>query len=159
MDWQRFLELMRQLNLAEVDYVVIGAVALAIHGHPRGTRDVDFFVRPDPENIARLRRALRALWDDPHIEEITAEDLCGDYPAVAYGPPDDSLPMDILTRLGEAFAFSDLEIEVLYVDDVPVRVATPRTLYRMKKDTVRMQDHADADWLRRRFRLEDNECP
>ena len=38
---------------------------------------------------------------------------------------------------------------------VPVRVATPRMLYRMKRDTVRPQDRLDAEQLRREFKLED----
>jgi hypothetical protein len=63
-----------------------------------------------------LRDALSAVWQDPHIEEITAEDLCGKYPAVAYGPPDDTLPIYVLTRLGEAFSFEGLESQVREVD-------------------------------------------
>ncbi len=153
MQWSRFIELVAALNEQGVDYVVVGAVALALHGHPRGTRDLDLFVRPEPENIEKLRRALTAIWNDPAIEEITSEDLCGDYPAVAYGPPDDSLPMDILTKLGEAFAFDDLEAQLIEVDGEAIRVATPATLHRMKKNTVRLQDRADAEWLKDRFGL------
>lgn len=155
--WERFLEVISALNEKEVDYLVVGAVALGLHGHPRGTRDLDLFVRPTADNVARLQEALRAVWADPSIDEITAEDLCGAYPALAYGPPDDSLPMDILTRLGEAFTFNDLEMTVVEVDGVSVRVATPETLHRMKKDTVRAQDHADAQWLKERYDLEDDE--
>lgn len=154
--WQRLIELIRALNEQRVDYVVVGAVALGLHGHPRGTRGLDLFVRPDPENIARLRAAMRQVWDDPSIDEITADDLCGDYPAIAYGPPDDSLPMDILTRLSSAFGFEDLESERRKVEGVEIQVATPQTLYRMKKDTVRPQDSADAAWLKSAFGLEEN---
>jgi hypothetical protein len=111
--------------------------------------------RPDPDNVERLRTALRALWSDPSIDEITAEDLCGDYPAVRYGPPEGTLYLDILTRLGEATAFSDLEAEEREVEGVRVRVATPRTPYRMKRGTVRPIDHADAAALRAAFDLED----
>lgn len=49
------------------------------------------------------------VFHDPQIEQIRTEDLLGDYPSVRYAPPDESFYMDILTRLGEAFAFSDLE--------------------------------------------------
>jgi hypothetical protein len=58
--------------------------------------------------------------------------------------------IDILARLGEAFRYADLECEVLRVEGVTVRVATPRTLYRMKKDTVRPQDRLDAEVLKER---------
>jgi len=62
---------------------------------------------------------------------------------------------DILTRLGEAFAYRDLEWSTLDFAGTPARVVTPQTLYRMKKDTVRLKDRADAEALRRRFGLED----
>lgn len=63
------------------------------------------------ESEARLRAALRAVFDDPHIDEITAEDLLGDYPAIQNVPPEGSFHIDILTRLGEAFRFDELDSE------------------------------------------------
>jgi hypothetical protein len=149
------LRVIASLNQEGVDYVVVGGVAVNLHGLLRSTEDLDVFVRPDPENVARLREALKRVWQDPDIDQITAEDLCGDYPAVRYGPPEGTLYLDILTRLGEATSFADLEVEVKEVAGVPVRVATPRTLYRMKKDTVRPIDHSDAHALRVAFKLED----
>jgi hypothetical protein len=151
------LRVISSLNEAEVDYAVVGGVAMNLHGLVRATEDLDLFIRPEPENIERLRQALRALWPDPSIEDITAEDLCGDYPAVRYGPPEGTLYLDILTRLGEATLFSDLEVEEREIAGVRVRVATPRTLYRMKKGTVRPIDHADAAALRAAFELDDEE--
>lgn len=137
-----------------VRYVLIGSMAMAAQGLIRATRDMDFFVSPDEENVARLRRALKALFDDdPNVDEITAADLAGDYPAVEYTPPRGDYSLDILARLGEAFRFDELESEVVLVDGVRVRVATPRMLYRMKKDTVRPQDRLDAQALRERFGL------
>lgn len=126
-----------------------------LHGLLRATEDLDVFVRPDPQNIERRRNALRDVWDDPSIDEITAEDLCGDYPAVRYGPPEGDLYLDILTRLGEATAYVDLEFETKVVDEIAVRVATPRTLYDMKKGTVRPIDHADARALRAAFKFDE----
>ena len=138
------LRVIASLNEARVEYVIVGGVALNVHGLVRATEDLDLFVRPEPENIERLRSALRTVWADPEIDEITADDLCGDYPAVRYGPPEGTLYLDILTRLGEATLFSDLEVEHKEIEGVRVCVATPKTLYRMKKDTVRPIDHVDA---------------
>jgi hypothetical protein len=149
------LRVISSLNEAGVDYVVIGGVAMNLHGLVRATEDLDVFIRPDPENVERLRRALRTLWADPSIDEITAEDLCGDYPAVRYGPPAGTLYLDILTRLGDTTRFTDLEAEERETEGVRVRVATPATLYRMKRDTVRPIDHADAAALRSAFGLEE----
>ena len=50
---------------------------------------MDIFVCPAPANIERLKQALHSVWDDPDIEQITAEDLAGEYPTVRYVPPDE----------------------------------------------------------------------
>ena len=63
--------------------------------------------------------------------------------------------IDILSRLGDAFAFDDLHSREYDYGDVRVVVATPETLYAMKRDTVRLQDKADAQRLRRKFGLKD----
>jgi len=68
-------------------------------------------------------------------------------------PPGCDFWIKILARLGEAFRFSNVESEECMIKGVPVRVATPRMLYRMKKDTVRPQDRLDAEALRQRFSL------
>lgn len=138
----------------KVEYVLIGALALDVHGIGRLTEDVDLFVRPTPQNIDRLRRALRRVWQDPSIDEITATDLAGEFPAIQYVAPDGTT-LDILSRLGEAFGYDDLEATVHVYGDVPVNVATPQTLYRMKRDTVRLRDKADAQVLKEKFNLKD----
>jgi hypothetical protein len=137
-----------------VAYAVFGAVAMNLHGLVRATQDLDVFVEPEAANIERLKLALRDVIDDPAIEEISASDLLGDYPAVQYTPPDGAFQIDILTRLGEAFAFGDLQCQRVPFEDLVVTVVTPRTLYEMKKDTVRGKDRIDAAWLRERFGLE-----
>jgi hypothetical protein len=98
---------------------------------------------------------LRELYEDPALDGIRSEDLAGDYPAIQYVPPAGEFWIDILARLGDAFAFSDLESEVVEVEGVRIRVATPRMLYLMKKGTVRTQDRLDAEMLKTRFGLED----
>lgn len=156
MDFEKFLELLRALETAQVAYVLVGAVALGVHGIIRTTEDVDFFVRPDAQNIERLRRALRAVWNDPQIAEITEDDLAGDYPTIRYGPPGEGFVIDLLARLGTELTFDDLEAQTIVVEGVPVRVATPRTLYRMKKGTMRPIDRADAAALREKFGIKED---
>jgi len=137
-----------------VRYLVFGAVALNLLGLARATEDLDIFIAPERENVERLKAALRSVFADPSIEEISADELLGDYPAVQYVPPEGDFHLDILTRLSEAFRFTDLEAIRVDLDGQPVWVASPRTLYRMKKDTVRAKDRGDAELLRRRFNLE-----
>ena len=149
---QRVLE---ALEREHVQYAVFGAVALALHGLPRATEDLDLFIAPDRDNIERLKSALRSVFHDPHIDEITADHLLGEYPAMQYGPPEGPFHIDLLTRLGELFDFASLETERIDFGGVTVSVVTPAMLYRMKKHTVRPKDHVDADRIARRFGLEE----
>jgi hypothetical protein len=127
-----------------VVYAIFGVVAMTLHGLVRTTEGLDLFVRPKAENIEGLRLALHDVFDDVQIDQITTADLLGDYPSIRYTPPDGTLYIDILTRLGDAFTFDDLDVERLPVEDIHATVVTPRTLYRMKKDTLRLKDRADA---------------
>jgi len=156
MDYDKTREVLAALERQGVRYVIIGAVALNLQGLARATEDLDIFVEPDVDNIDRLRAALKSVFDDPHVDEITAEDLLGDYPAVQYIPPQGSFHIDILTRLGEAFSFEDLDSERVDFDGLQVTVVTPETLYRMKKGTVRLRDKGDAERIRQRFGFEED---
>jgi len=150
------LRVLRAFEEAGLEYVLIGAAAMGFHGLVRATEDLDLFVQATSENVERLRCALRHAFDnDPNVEEISSTDLLGDYPAVRYYPPCGDLYLDILTRLGEAASFETVESEVKEVEGVHVRVATPRALYRLKRDTVRPLDRADAEALRRAFELDE----
>ena len=151
MDRDELLGLLRALEAAAVDYVLIGATAMGLHGVVRATEDVDMLVRAAPENIERLRAALRAAFDgDPEIEGIGTDDLLGEYPAVRYYPPTGDLHLDVMTRLGEAASFESVEAETRDVEGVRVRVATPAALHRLKKGTLRAIDRQDAAALRQR---------
>jgi hypothetical protein len=147
-------KVLEALEREAVQYAVFGAIAVNIHGLARATQDLDIFVAPDEGNIERLRAALMSVFDDPDIAGILAEDLLGEYPAVQYVPPEGDFHVDILTRLGEAFRWQDLDVQRVPFQGLTVSVVTPATLYRMKKDTVRTKDRIDAEELRRRFELE-----
>jgi hypothetical protein len=154
MDPNSFLRILAALEARGVSYAVFGAIAMGLHGLVRGTQDLDIFIAPDAGNVDRLKQALRDVFDDPTIDEISADDLLGDYPAVQYHPPDGSFHIDILTRLGEMFTFDQLERQRVAVGDQTVSVVTPRMLFEMKKDTVRPKDRIDAAWLNDHFKLE-----
>ena len=149
------LRLVEALNREGVEYKVFGGGAVNFHGLPRSTEDVDFFVTPEPENVVRIKRALRSIWNDPNLDEIRDDDMVGDYPSFQYNPPGEDFWIDFVSRLGEAFGYSELESQVLDIRGIPVRVVTPATLYRMKRDTVRPKDKMDANALRLRFDLKD----
>lgn len=155
MDAELIARVLRALEREGVEYKVFGGVAVNVHGIVRGTLDLDLFVAPTLENIARLRAALHAIWDDPSIDEITFEDLTGAYPAIQYVPPAGDFHIDIVTRLGEAWAYDAVHAERVAFGGLTVAVASPRQLYEMKRATVRFKDAQDAHHLKLRFDLED----
>ena len=155
MDFDVLKRVLAALEARGVKYAIFGAVALNLHGLARSTEDLDLFIAPEEANIDRLRLALNDAIADPEIEKITAEDLLGAYPAVQYFPPGGAFHIDILTRLGDAFTFADLETGRVPYEDLTVTAVTPRMLYRMKRGTVRPKDRADADAIRERFGLDE----
>lgn len=56
---QDFKELLALFNAHKVKYLIVGGYALAYHGVPRYTGDIDIFVKPDKENACRIMRALK----------------------------------------------------------------------------------------------------
>jgi hypothetical protein len=145
MDREEVMRVLRAFESAGLEYVLIGAAAMGFHGLVRATEGLDIFIRATPENIEKLRSALRAVYeDDSTINEISSADLLGEYPTVRYVPPTGDLYFDVMTRLGEVANFETID-------------AIPAALYRMKKGTVRPLDHVDAAALRKRFGLKDEE--
>jgi diphthamide synthase (EF-2-diphthine--ammonia ligase) len=156
MDRDEVFDVLRAFDEQGLEYVLIGAAAMGFHGIVRATEDLDFFIRATRENVERLKRAFRQVYsDDPNIDQISAGDLLGEYPAVRYYPPSGDLYFDVMTRLGETAAFDTIQSMIMEIEGIPVSVATPAALYRLKKDTVRPLDRADAERLKQHFDLED----
>jgi hypothetical protein len=79
MTFEEAMQILAALDKEGVEYVLVGSMGMAAQGIVRATRDVDLFVSPRPENVERLKRVLRALFDDPNVAEISADDLGGVY--------------------------------------------------------------------------------
>jgi hypothetical protein len=67
------IDLLRALNDEGAEYLVVGGYAFAVHGRVRATKDVDIFVGTDPQNAAKVWRALAAF--GAPLEELSVEDL------------------------------------------------------------------------------------
>jgi Nucleotidyl transferase AbiEii toxin, Type IV TA system len=157
-DRDEIIRVLRAFEASGLDYVLIGATAMGFHGLVRATEDVDLIIRATPDNVERLRVALREAYQgDPHIEEISTADLLGEYPAIRYYPPTGDLYFDVLTHLGDMARFETIDAESKDLAGTRVRVATPAALYRLKRGTVRAKDREDAAALRERFGLKDED--
>jgi hypothetical protein len=124
-----------------VDYLVVGAYALASHGLPRATGDLDLWVRCDPQNSQRVWRAL-AKFGAP-LSEISESEFSNQGLAFQIGIEPSRI--DILTSIDDV-EFDDaskdrLEIEV---DGLCVHVIGREHLIANKKAVGRPQDLADV---------------
>ena len=63
--FKEFINLLKKLAEYDVDYILIGGVAVIMHGMERLTRDIDLFIRNTPSNIDKLKDALHSLYQDP----------------------------------------------------------------------------------------------
>ena len=115
-----FVDLLRAFVAADVRFLIVGAYALALHGRPRATGDLDVWVEATPENAARVMRAL-AEFGAP-LTEISAADFAGEGVTYQIGVPPGRI--DILTDLtGLTFAeawddrlqrpFADVEVDFI----------------------------------------------
>jgi hypothetical protein len=140
-DWREFLEL---LNSRGVDYVIVGAHSLALHGRPRYTGDLDILVRSTPENARLLVDLLNSFgfaesgFKEPDF--LKAEQLI----QLGHAPT----RIDLLTSISgvssdEAFA-SKVSAEL---DGIPVSVLGRDALVRNNRAVGRPQDLVDIDTL------------
>ena len=72
MDRDEILRVLRAFEASGLEYVLIGATAMGFHGLVRATEDLDLFIRATPENVERLRVALREAYDGrpPHRRDL-----------------------------------------------------------------------------------------
>jgi len=137
-------DILTVFNAEEVEYLVVGAYALAAHGFPRATGDLDLHVHSTPDNAARVFRAL-GIFGAP-LRDLQVEDLS--IPGIVYQVGLAPNRIDILTLIdGVEFLQAwenHLEIEV---DGLIIPVISREDLIRNKKAVGRPQDLADMEKL------------
>lgn len=149
-----FLAVLKALHEHDVEYILVGGLAVILHGIPRVTEDLDIFVKKDPANLEKLKKALRTVFNDDSIDDLSESDLVN-YPVVRYGTPEDYY-IDIMDRIGEAITYADLSHETITSEGIPIKVATIETLISMKRGTIRDKDRADVILLTERLNEKNN---
>lgn len=136
-----FAEMLNALSDEGVEYLVVGAYAVAAHGLPRATGDIDLWVRPTPDNAARLWRALDRF--GAPRSRLTPETFT--QPDVVYqiGLPPNRI--DLLTTIdGVEFDEAWQERVECVVETVSFQMLSKRHLLTNKRATGRPQDLADV---------------
>jgi hypothetical protein len=142
----------RALNEAGARYILIGGFAVIAHGGVRTTKDIDFLVDSAPDNIARVKQALRIL-EDQAVDEVADTDVAR-YVVVRVA---DEVVIDLMARAcGVEYTDAMPDVERLTIADVVVPVASLATLIRTK-NTGRPSDAADRRYLEERLRAERGE--
>ena len=90
-----FSELLTLLEDNKVEYVIVGGYAMAYHGYPRFTKDIDIFYRNTPENIIKIRKAL-----------------------IEFGFNDNDLPKSIFSESGNIIQFGVVPLRVDIINEI-----------------------------------------
>ena len=141
---QDFRDMLVALNDADVDYLVVGAYAVAAHGFPRATGDLDIWVRADTQSAPKVLQALRVFGAPMH--EITETDFASPSVVFQIGIPPSRI--DILTVLsGLEFDSAWNNRIILTIEDVTFPVIGRSDLITNKRATGRLKDLADIAGL------------
>ena len=139
-----YRDMLQALSDEKVRFILVGAYALAAHGYPRATMDIDIWVMPSPENADAVLRALHRFGAPLH--NLSKEDLQTDGTIFQIGVAPRRI--DIITSA------SGLKFEPTYRDSIPitiegieVRIPSLDDLILNKKACGRTKDLADAEAL------------
>ena len=137
-DFKEFAEL---LGARGVEHLVVGGYALAAHGHPRYTGDIDFWIRPTPDNIERL---LLALGDFGFGSLGLTRDDFGSDSVIQLGHPPRRI--DLLTTLdGVDFSECWSRREVVALGGVTLNIIGRGDFISNKQAVGRLKDLADIE--------------
>ena len=144
-----FRDLLVLLADAGVEFVVVGAYALAFHGAPRASGDIDLFVRPAPDNARRVFDALARFGAPLAAAGISAGDFAR--PGLVYQIGLPPRRVDILTEIsGVTFDEAWVSRAAGEVEGRTVGFIGRAALLRNKEASGRPKDIADAARLRKR---------
>jgi len=139
-----YRDMLQALADEGVEFLLVGAYALAAHGFPRATMDIDIWVMPSRENAEAVLRALRRFGTP--IQNLTSEDLQTEGTVFQIGVAPRRI--DIITaasglRFEETFARS----VTVNIEGIEVHVPSIEDLIRNKRASGRTRDLADAEAL------------
>jgi hypothetical protein len=139
-----FREFLRFLDAERVEYLLIGGYAVAFHGYPRTTEDLDIWVASSPENARRVVRAIREFGFD--LPELSTDMFIKPDNIVRMGVP--PLRIDLATTIsGVEFAQCYQARITEVIDGTPVSLINLDHLKQNKKASGRHRDLDDLEHL------------
>lgn len=139
-----FKELLELFNAHDVAYVIVGGYALAFHGAPRFTGDIDLYVNPHPDNAVRIMTALKAFGFGS--AGLSTEDFVRPNQVIQLGVP--PVRIDIVTSIeGVGWETVDRGKVAGHYGNVPVYFIGRKPLIANKRAAGRKKDLADLEAL------------
>ncbi len=139
-----YKEMLHALSNEKVKFLLVGAYAMAAHGYPRATMDIDIWIMPSPENADAVMRALRRFGSPLH--NLTRKDLQTDGTIFQIGVAPRRIDI-ITTASGLQFKEVYNRSMPLKIEGIDVRIPLIDDLIRNKKASGRTKDLADAEAL------------
>jgi hypothetical protein len=139
-----YRDILHALSEEKVRFILVGAYALAAHGYPRATMDIDIWVMPSPENADAVLRALSRFGAPLH--NLTREDLLEDGTIFQIGVAPRRIDI-ITTASGLQFDPAYRNSISVIIEGIEVRIPSIDDLIRNKRATGRTRDLADAEVL------------
>lgn len=139
-----YKEMLQCLSAEGAEFLLVGAYAMAAHGYPRATMDIDLWVMPSPDNAAAVLRALRKFGAPLH--GLSLSDLQKDDTVFQIGVAPRRI--DILTGAsGLRFAETAQHALAIEIEGLQVRIPSLADLIRNKRASGRTKDLADVEAL------------
>ncbi len=150
---REFKEFIALLNAEKVDYLLIGGWALAVHGHPRYTGDMDIWIRPTLQNAEAIIRVLRQFgFSSRHFNP---QDFLREEKIYRFGFP--PMQVDIINTIpGVDFAACYENRLIVEAEDTPINVIGLEDFKKNKIASGRPQDLADAECVTRKKKTHHN---
>ena len=144
-----YKEMLQNLLDQKVEFLVVGAYALAVHGFPRATGDMDIWIKPNEKNSKKVYKAL-ARFGAP-INEIREDEFS--QPGLIFQIGVVPRRIDIITKI-DAVEFGEADSDKIFVDidDLKIPVLSIDKLIKNKMATGREKDLLDAKLLKKRSR-------
>lgn len=141
---QDFKEMLSCLKEEETEFIIVGAYALAAHGFPRATGDIDIWVSNSSDNARKVIRALSRF--GAPISNLSEEDFTSPNVVVQIGV--EPCRIDLLTGIdGVGFGEAWKNKVRIIIDDLELNVLSKADLLKNKLAAGRDKDHGDLTWL------------
>ena len=141
-----FKDILSCLKNEGAEFIIVGAYALAAHGLPRATGDIDIWVRPSAENARKVLRAVAAF--GAPASDLTEQDFTAPDIVVQFGVEPSRI--DILTSIdGVEFDGAWNNRLSVVVDGMEVQILSRPDLLRNKLASGRDKDQSDIAWLQK----------